>query len=54
VQADALERPERTFYSHPAVVGADHLIRHFPQHRKLALLADDPGLHHKRDFTLAV
>jgi hypothetical protein len=43
--------PERTLYSHPAVVGADHLILHFPQHRKLALLADDPGLHHKRDLT---
>jgi hypothetical protein len=33
---------ERTFYSHPAIVGVDHLIRHFPEHRKVALLADEP------------
>jgi len=32
----------RRLYSHPAVVGVGHLIRHFPEHRKLALLADEP------------
>src|SRR5687768_6364959 len=35
-------RRERTFYSHPAIVDVDHIIRHFPEHRKLALLADEP------------
>ncbi len=33
---------EWTFYSHPAIVDVDHGICHFPEHRKVALLADDP------------
>jgi hypothetical protein len=31
------------FYSHPAVVDVDDPIRHFPEHRKVALLADEPS-----------
>jgi hypothetical protein len=33
---------EWTFYSHPAIVDVDLSIRHFPEHRKVALLADEP------------
>jgi hypothetical protein len=45
---------ERTLYSHPAVVGADHLILHFPQHRKLASSPTILGYTTTRDLTLAV
>jgi len=38
-------------HSDPAVVGVDHLIRHFPEHRKLALLADESAAFNA--FTIA-
>jgi hypothetical protein len=44
---------ERTFYSHPAIVDVDHIIRHFPEHRKLALLADEPPPAAFNAFTIA-
>jgi hypothetical protein len=44
---------ERTFYSHPAVVGVDHLVRHLPEHRKVALLADEPPPAAVNAFTIA-
>jgi hypothetical protein len=44
-------RRERTFHSHPAVVGVDQLIRHFPEHRKVTLLADEPAAFNA--FTIA-
>jgi hypothetical protein len=43
--------PERTLYSHPAVVAADHLILHFPQHRKLASSPTILGYTTTRDLT---
>jgi hypothetical protein len=46
-------RRERTFYSHPAIVDVDHIIRHFPEHRKLALLADEPPPAAFNAFTIA-
>jgi hypothetical protein len=42
---------ERTFYSRPAIV--DDIIRHFPEHRKLALLADEPPPAAFNAFTIA-
>jgi hypothetical protein len=44
---------ERIFYSHPAIVDVDHIIRHFPEHRKVALLADEPPPAAFNAFTIA-
>jgi hypothetical protein len=38
-------RREWTFFSHPAIVDVDHIIRHFPEHRKVALLVVVTGLY---------
>jgi hypothetical protein len=44
---------ERTLYSHPAVVAVDHLLRHIPERRRVALLADEAPLAAFNAFTTA-